>query len=341
MTKFLLSDLESVSKNGLKVFTTFSCGGGSSIGYKLAGYDVIASNDIDPEMKWHYEKNLHPKHYFLCPIKDLLTTELPDELFGIDVLDGSPPCSTFSTSGNREKDWGKNKHFREGQAKQVLSDLFFDFIDLAERISPKVIISENVTGIIKGNAKHYSKQITKKMTDIGYRVQVFQINAANCGVPQSRERIFFIGLRNDIDKPKLILNPKEQIVTVWDAIKDIQDLTDDEIRETAPNATDLKYWHKCNPGDSYSKHHKTGSFFSHYRLSADKPANTLQASYRNYTHPYKCRTMTFREFKRLFSFPDDYVSKTPQLGKYLCGMSVPPLMMYQVSKAVKEQWLNG
>ena len=115
-----LTDLASVPKNGVRVMSTFACGGGSSMGYKRAGCEVIAANDIDPEMAWHYQLNIKPKHYFLCPIRDLITAELPPELFELDILDGSPPCSTFSLSGNREKDWGKEKHFKEGQAKQVL-----------------------------------------------------------------------------------------------------------------------------------------------------------------------------------------------------------------------------
>lgn len=336
----MLADLDKVTKTGLKVFSTFACGGGSSIGYKLAGYDVIGANDIDPEMKWHYETNLHPKLYYLCPIKDLITMDLPDELFHLDILDGSPPCSTFSTSGNREKDWGVEKHFREGQAKQVLDDLFFDFIALAKRLQPKVAIAENVTGIIKGNAKYYAKQITEKLTDAGYRVQVFQINAANCGVAQSRERIFFIGLRNDIDLPSLALNPKQPIVTVWDAINDIQDLTDDEIRDTKPTGTDKKYYAQVKQGESYSKANKKGSFFNHQRLSFSRPSTTISGQTDKLNHPEQMRGLTYREIKRLSSFPDDYVAKTDNLGKYLCGMSVPPLMMFEVAKAVKEQWLN-
>ena len=81
---------------------------------------MIAANDIDPEMAYHYKLNLNPNHYFLCPIKDLLKKDLPDELYHLDILDGSPPCSTFSMAGSREKAWGKKKHFREGQSEQVL-----------------------------------------------------------------------------------------------------------------------------------------------------------------------------------------------------------------------------
>ena len=82
-------------KNGKTVFTTFACGGGSSMGYKMAGFDVIGANDIDPQMAKIYKHNHNPKHFFLCPIGDLLKMDLPDELYNLDILDGSPPCSTF------------------------------------------------------------------------------------------------------------------------------------------------------------------------------------------------------------------------------------------------------
>ena len=93
---WMLSDLKDVPQNGIKVMSTFACGGGSSMGYKRAGCEIVAANDIDPEMAWHYKRNLNPPNYFLCPIRDLLTAELPPELFNLDILDGSPPCSTFS-----------------------------------------------------------------------------------------------------------------------------------------------------------------------------------------------------------------------------------------------------
>ena len=73
--------------------TTFACGGGSTMGYKLAGYDVVAANDIDPQMAKVYKANHNPKQFFLCGIKELLErNDLPQ----VDVLDGSPPCSVFS-----------------------------------------------------------------------------------------------------------------------------------------------------------------------------------------------------------------------------------------------------
>lgn len=86
----------------------------------------------------------------------------------MDILDGSPPCSTFSLSGNREKDWGKEKVFREGQTAQVLDTLFFDFIALAKALQPKVVIAENVKGLLMGNAIDYVRRIYKDFEDAGF-----------------------------------------------------------------------------------------------------------------------------------------------------------------------------
>lgn len=95
-----------IEKHNKKVFSTFACGGGSSMGYKLAGYDVIGANDIDIQMAKVYKKNHHPKYYYLESIIDFRKrNDLPDELYNLDVLDGSPPCSTFSLAGSREKVW--------------------------------------------------------------------------------------------------------------------------------------------------------------------------------------------------------------------------------------------
>ena len=340
-----LKDLKSVPQNNLKVMSTFSCGGGSSMGYKLAGCDVIAANDIDPEMAYHYKLNLNPNHYFLCPIKDLLKKDLPDELYHLDILDGSPPCSTFSMAGSREKAWGKKKHFREGQSEQVLDDLFFDYLDLVEHLRPRVAIAENVKGMIQGNAKGYCKLIIDRFKAIGYKPQLFLVNAADCGVPQKRERVFFVALRDDIDKPKLVLAPKHRWISAGEATSDLQALTDDEIRDTLPAPCDLKWWHLTNAGERYEqatiRANLRPKLFNHPKLDSSSPSPTLVASNESTAmHWSQCRSLTYREWKRLGSFPDDYQAKTDKIGKYMIGMSVPPRMTEQVAKAVIEQWLS-
>ena len=314
------------------------------MGYKRAGCKIVAANDIDPEMAWHYKKNLTPPLYYLCPIRDLLTADLPEELFSLDILDGSPPCSTFSMAGNREKDWNKKKHFREGQASQVLSDLFFDYLDLVERLKPRVAIAENVKGMIMGNAKGYTKLVMQRFKELGYRPQLFLVNAADCGVPQRRERVFFVALRNDIQAPLLKFAPKHRWITAGEATADIQELTGLEIKDTEPDQTLNNFWAETRQGNSFAtaclKVRGKASFFNHIRLDEKSPSSTLHSQTHTIYHWTEKRRLTFREWKRLGSFPDDYHAKTDKIGKYMIGMSVPPKMTEQVARAVVEQWLK-
>lgn len=155
--RWTLADAHFTNDKGT-VFSCFACGGGggSSMGYKLAGFDVIGCNEIDHRMMFTYCKNHNPRFPFLEPIQTFKDKQdLPPELFNLDILDGSPPCSTFSMAGSREEAWGKMKKFREGQAEQVLDTLFFDFIQLAKRLQPKVVVAENVKGLLLGSAKEY------------------------------------------------------------------------------------------------------------------------------------------------------------------------------------------
>ena len=339
-----LADLDAVQSNGIKVMSTFACGGGSSMGYKRAGCEVIAANDIDPEMAWHYKLNIKPRHYFLCPINELLTKDLPPELFELDILDGSPPCSTFSMAGSREKAWGKDKHFREGQAKQVLSDLFFDYLDLVGRLKPKVAIAENVKGMLIGNAKGYTKMVMARFKELGYRPQLFLLNAADCGVPQKRERVFFCAVRDDIDVPPLKLAPTHRWISAGEATSDVQALTAEEVTETKPTPEALQFWEKTKQGDSFAKakERATGKAngFGRVRIAEHMPSATLTSNSGDFYHWTQCRRLTLRESKRIGSYPDDYHAKTDKIGKYMIGMSVPPKMTEQVARAVCTQWLG-
>ena len=183
------------------VFGTFICGGGSSMGYKLAGCEVLGCVEIDPRMNECYVANHHPKYNFLMDIRKfnaIPNEDLPEELFNLDILDGSPPCTTFSMAGDREDSWGKKKKFREGQAEQTLDDLSFVFIDTVAKLKPKVVIMENVEGLIKGEAWSYVQRIYKQFNEVGYEVGHWLLKGENMGVPQRRHRVFFIAMRKDI-----------------------------------------------------------------------------------------------------------------------------------------------
>lgn len=307
---WVMDDLNKIENNGITAMSTFSCGGGSSMGYKRAGCTIVAANDIDPEMAWHYKHNLNPPLYYLCPIKELLTADL----------------------------------LREGQSKQVLSDLFFDYLDLVERLKPKVAIAENVKGMLLGNAKGYTKLVMARFKEIGYRPQLFLINAADCGVPQRRERVFFCSLRNDLDAPLLKLDPRHRWISAGEATRDVQALTAAERVDTKPVPEDVKYWAKTKPGESYGNtKQRLGEKPSSYcrvRGIENAPISTLTTHCKDTLHWSEMRNLTFREWKRLGSFPDDYHAKTDKIGKYMIGMSVPPKMAEVVARAVIDQWLK-
>ncbi len=311
------------------------------MGYKLAGCSVDVANDIDPQMQWHYVTNLHPPEYVLGGVRDLLTRDFGE----VDILDGSPPCSTFSLSGLRERSWGKKKHFREGQTEQVLDDLFFDFLDVAEHIRPRVVIAENVKGMLGGNARGYLRAIVDRLRRIGYAPVVHLLNAAHFEVPQRRERVFICAHRDDVAvrSSELEFETSPRVITVREALSDLV-MTDEEVEETAPSPGDRLWWPRTAQGALYSAATKswTGKdkLWNYIRLHPDRPANTLTACFDKLKHPTEMRSLSLREIKRLGAFPDDYVAQTPQLGKYLIGMSVPPLLMKAVASAVRRAWIS-
>ena len=137
-----LKDIETYRpRNGLKVFSTFCCGGGSTLGYKLAGYDVIGGLEIDTKVAETYRVNNKPKYLYTEDIRTFKNrTDLPSELYNLDILDGSPTCTPFTTQVLRHKIWGVKKSFNEGNTEQTLDDLFFHFLDLANTLQPKVIV---------------------------------------------------------------------------------------------------------------------------------------------------------------------------------------------------------
>jgi len=332
-----LSDLKKVKKNGLKVFSCFACGGGSTMGYKMSGFEVLGCNEIDKDMIEIYKKNHNPKYAFLESIETFrLRKDLPQELFELDVLDGSPPCSSFSMAGNREKDWGKDKKFREGQANQVLDDLFFHYIELAKKLQPKVVVAENVKGMLFGNAKGYVKEIIKGFSDAGYEVQLFLLNAASMGLPQKRERVFFICRRKDLKLPKLKVDFNERPISVKEAFETIED-----INYKGGDRSDsilLPVWKKCKPGESFGKHNNN-SAFSQTKVSLNEPSRTVTAS-NDLWHYDTPRSLSKYEVSVLSSFPLDYSFKSDNLAIYQMGMSVAPLVMHKVSEQIKKQWFN-
>jgi DNA (cytosine-5)-methyltransferase 1 len=318
------------------------------MGYKLAGFDVLGCNEIDPKMMEAYRENHNPKYSFLEPIQTFKDRDdLPAELYNLDILDGSPPCSSFSMAGSREKQWGNEKVFREGQAKQVLDTLFFDFIDLAKKLQPKVVIAENVRGLLLGSAKSYVRQIYREMDKAGYYCQHWLLNASKMGVPQRRERVFFICLRKDLSKqflthkdfftysPSLDLNFKEKEIPFKDF--------DSGLYGKPLNDFVKKHYNHVKTGESVGNYLRRNGFkdtlFSYQKVNPDRALKTITASesgeFRN-DEPYFIHD---NDIILGGSFPTDYNFLKFNV-KYLVGMSVPPVMTARIAQRVYDQWLS-
>lgn len=327
-------------KNGLKVFSCFSCGGGSTMGYKLVGCEVLGNVEIDPKMNELYKLNHNPKYNYCMDIRDfnnIPDDELPEELFNLDILDGSPPCTTFSMAGQREKSWGKKKKFREGQKEQTLDDLLFIFIDTVAKLKPKTVIMENVEGLARGNALQYLNKVYDKFKSIGYQVRCYLLKGEEMGVPQKRHRVFFIATKDlAFDYNNLDMNFNYEPV-VYGTIK---------TGEHKPVNTDTKT-HKvlCEVRDNetyldraYARLYGKPSWFQPYIIKDDVVLSTMRAKSPDvfFKSNEDFYFINNDEVRNSQTFPQDYNFDGNEIG-YVCGMSVPPVM----TKRIVERMLNA
>lgn len=326
-------------KNGLKVFSCFACGGGSTMGYKLAGCDVIGCCEIDPKMNNVYVENHHPKYNFLMDIRKFNETpneELPEELFDLDILDGSPPCTTFSMAGEREDSWGKKKKFREGQAEQTLDDLSFVFIDTVAKLRPKVVIMENVEGLLLGNAFEYVREIHRKFKQIGYNVMHKLLKGEEMGVPQTRHRVFFIATRLDFDFENLDLNFNYEKILY----KDIKDGLG-RICESGSKTYQLLCEAQFGEKDLCLAHKRlfgSEAFFQNKILYENEVVMTIRAKSNDFWCITDKKGMSPTEILHSQTFPEDYEFLGFNLSNvtYICGMSVPPIMIKRIVNRLME-----
>ncbi len=322
------------------------------MGYKLAGCRVLGGVEIDPRMSALYVANHAPQHEYVEGVSDFVARDnasLPKALFDLDVLDGSPPCSSFSMAGAREKKWGTASKFREGQAVQVLDDLFGQFLKVAGKLKPKIVIAENVKGMLAGNAKGYVREVFAGFRALGYEPQLFLVDASQAGVPQIRERVVFVARRADLELAplKLVLNePRIALLAAFaDLPLDNSEENGDPERKRKWNgtvvdkhATSNPRWGLARPGGT-TKVMRTGSTFGFMRKASPfLPAHTLQAGGTLWHWSYR-RRFNKGEVVRVSAFPEDYNFGNEE-AHYVCGMSVPPFLMQRIALALREQWLG-
>ena len=374
--RYTLQDtLDSEKRALFNVLSTFAGGGGSSTGYRLAGGKILAVNEFVPEAQNTYRENYPNTTIVPGDIKELTGTYLMEQagvkVSELDILDGSPPCSAFSMAGSvshgegrtHADAFGKTKQYSDIKGVENVEDLFFEFLRVAKDIKPKVIIGENVEGLTMGQAERYFHKIQNTFEEIGYLVVADVLDASYFGVPQSRKRCFFIGVREDVAEKvginfmtmyQLYPDKNDFRTTLGEAINDVVNEDKEELDylidkispEKAVGKTLMKMPKDPDKVLTGMDYHEKGHHFNLKRSSLRKPCPTITAmgnlaGVAGTCHPTEDRKFTIKELKRIMSLPEDFklTGKHKQQSERI-GRMVPPLMMKALAESVYNKVLK-
>lgn len=333
------------------------CGcGGLSYGFESAGYNVVLGIDNDRKTLETFELN-HKGAKSICGDITAIHSGDIDAVTGgrkIDVIIGGPPCQGMSLSGPRKFDDPRNK-------------LYLSYIRLVEEIKPKAFVIENVPGLASLFGGQIKDSIVNKLSALGYTVCYKILCAADYGVPQSRRRVVFVGLQNNVFE---FPSPLEAQVTCEMALSDLppleNELGQEEQNYMTPAKNDYQRLMRIrsenvrnhiaaahskkvrdiialvpdggNYKDLPDKYRNSRNFHVAWtRFNSQKPAPTIDTGHRHHFHYKYNRVPTVRECARLQSFPDDFVflgNKTQQFRQV--GNAVPPLMAQAIAEKLKE-----
>jgi DNA (cytosine-5)-methyltransferase 1 len=309
------------------VISIFAGCGGSSLGYKLAGLKELLAIDFDKNAVETFRLN------FDCPIwnrdiKGVLVEEIlsfiklkPGDL---DILDGSPPCQGFSIAGKMQVRDDRNQLFRE-------------FKRLIGGLQPKVFVMENVPGMMKGRMKGMFNEILSELKSLNYQVKCKLMNAKYYEVPQSRERLIFIGVRNDLKMSPVYPISKNKILGAR------------EIKKAKKTGSyGLCYYLKGKTSEIMKRIKKgqradkvMDGYYTMSRTHPDRPTHTICKSSPWLIHYDEDRILTVGEMLIIASFPRDFklYGETANKLYEVIGNAVPPMMMYHIAMTIKEEIL--
>lgn len=320
-------------RNGYTFIDLFSGAGGLSCGMVMAGYTPIANVEIIKEAVESYKYNFVDNKKFKENVetRDIRQKTIKEELYKsiknkkVDLIIGGFPCQGFSMSGKRIVDDPRNS-------------LYLDMLEIVNNIRPKVVVMENVEGILTMLKGQVIEKIIADYKNIGYDVSYKLLNSADYGVPQIRKRVIFIanrvGLKNYYPKP--ICN-KENYKTLGEAIEKFMFLEEnyrinhiftkhsDKIKERIINTPEGKSMYS-NYSDAWKK------------SAWNKPSCTIKENHGGVNlHPKLPRVLTPRELAALQSFPDDFIFKGSKKWQLVqIGNAVPPLLAKAVGLSVKK-----
>jgi len=320
------------------LISTFAGCGGSSLGYSMAGFRELPAVEWNDNAVATFKLNFpdvlvyHGDIHKLTVEKCLEMTGLhPGEL---DLLDSSPPCQGFSTAGKRQMNDKRNQ-------------LYMEFVRLLRGLRPKVFVMENVSGLVKGKMKLVFADIMQELKASGYRVRCKPLNAMYFQVPQSRQRLIWIGVRDDLEGGVSYPSASNRPIIVQDGLLGLDETQQsDEIChvwiEPKPNSKTHRAL-RCTPQGATLR-----GFTMSRRLAWGRVAGTIQTGgvapcYPGSSwpsHPTRHRGISTREAARLSSFPDRFRFKGWREGALSIGNSVPPLFMRAIARHIRVEILS-
>lgn len=340
------------SNNKLKAVSFFAGCGGLCYGAKAAGFNIVATNELEESFKDIYELNFPDTKFLPNDIKDIKKNDILKALESVNEIDlmlGGPPCQGFSLAGKRDVDDERNS-------------LFEYYIELAEIIKPKVILIENVkllTTMKDPNGNYVKTRILEIFKKHKYVCDYFYINAKDYGVPQSRERVFFIAIREDIKlKPSIPSPTCNNAFSFGDAVSDLEYLESggsskiDSLHKAVSHPEHIIKWlinvpegKSAHDNEDESLRPPSGYNTTYKRQIWKEPGKTVGTTFSmisgsNNVHPIATRSLTIREALRLQSFPDSFSFKGKQGSiRTTIGNAVPPLLAYEIIDYLKKNYI--
>lgn len=338
----------------LKVLSLFSGCGGLDLGFKSAGYEVVAAIDNWQDALNTLQNNFPAAKVFNLDLGEFRKHDFDQFRGGIDVVIGGPPCQGFSISGKRDIDDPRNK-------------LYEGFLKVVKHVNPKAFVMENVPNLVSMGQGEILKKILSDFQNQGYTLEYKIMTASDFGVPQNRKRVFIVGIKNkkfQFPLEKFNINTR---LTCGEAISDLPegDLIDDSPYAMKPQSTFQEVMRDGSSGifnHQITKHDirtvetiklvpDGGNYkdlpeslrmtrkvnIAWTRYSSKKPSLTIDTGHRHHFHYKYNRVPTVRESARIQSFPDNFIflgSKTSQYKQV--GNAVPPLL----ARVVAEQLLH-
>lgn len=341
-----------MQRESYTVASIFTGCGGMDLGFIKAGFRILWAHDINKDCCDTYSANIG-SHIVCMDVKEVDIRSIPD----VDVIIGGPPCQGFSVAG---------KMIRSDPRNQLL----WEFVDIVSRKKPKVFVMENVKslGLMK-RWDYIRKRLISKFKEAGYNIDYKILNSADYGVPQGRERVFFIGVLKEIGEPSF---PTPKYIGKWVSAREVLANLPNPGEEGNEGGCNTKIVIPCKPVIRKSPY--AGMLFNGQGrvINLEKPAPTLHASMggnktpiidlqqlkgskeepwivgyhrklvsgeqlENYSVPGHLRRITVREAARIQTFPDtfNFVGKITSKFRQI-GNAVPPMLAYHIACDIRK-----